>query len=418
MNINIAFHYAAVSVLAKFINPAKEFLKDDFNKALLAIVLLIGIAAFLYQPAAAVHPPEPSGNSTFIHFFYLSTCPHCHVQMEKLHPRLESEYGVEIAYHEASAPGTRELFESVCDKRGLAGHVPTTLVGNRTFVGYSDAIGAQIEAAVKECIAANCTDPLVEMGCIEAEKQQVFTLPVIGEIDGRTYSLPLLAVSLGLIDGFNPCAMWVLVYLISLVMMMNDRKRIFLVVGSFVLASGILYFLFMSAWLNAFLLVGYLRPVSLLIGMIALFGAATSIREFVESGKKGVECKVGDAQSHAKMASDAKRIATAPFTLGLLASIIALAFVVNSVEFVCSSAIPAVFTQVLALRGLSTLEYYGYILLYVLFFMLDDLVIFGLAAFTVSGGLGDKYARYCKLIGGAIMLILGIMLLFFPKALS
>lgn len=191
-----------------------------------------------------------------------------------------------------------------------------------------------------------------------------------------------------------------------------------LIVGSFVLASGALYFLFMSAWLNAFLLVGYMRPVSVLIGMLALGGAIVNLREYFQSDKDGLECKVGDAQEHAKMAADAKSIVNAPLTLATLAAIVGLAFVVNSVEFVCSAAIPAVFTQVLALRQLGTLEYYGYILLYDFFFMLDDMIIFGLAVFTVSGGIGEKYARYCKLVGGAIMFILGLMLLFAPQMLS
>jgi cadmium resistance protein CadD (predicted permease) len=91
--------------------------------------------------------------------------------------------------------------------------------------------------------------------------------------------------------------------------------------------------------------------------------------------------------------------------------IIALAFTVNSVEFVCSAAIPAVFTQVLSLASLTTFQHYGYILLYVFFFMLDDLVIFGTAAFALTSGLGDRYARYSRPVGATILIILGLLLL-------
>jgi hypothetical protein len=111
------------------------------------------------------------------------------------------------------------------------------------------------------------------------------------------------------------------------------------------------------------------------------------------------------------------RLVSAPLTFAIILSIIGLAFVVNSVEFVCSSAIPAVFTQVLALSGLSSLQHYLYILLYVFFFMLDDLVIFGMAAFAIGSGLGEKYAKYCKLVGGAIMTVLGLIMLFAPQLL-
>ncbi len=394
-----------------------EFLKDDFHKAIVVLVLLLGIAALVLQPQAATLPQQQGANDTFYHFFYLSTCPHCHEQMNDLHPALEREFNLTIAYHEASEPGNRELFEQVCEERGLSGNVPTTFVGNKTFIGYSPRIGEEIRLAVRECQEQGCANPLSDHSSKNQEAKYLFDLPFLGKVDGRTASLPVLAVVLGLIDGFNPCAMWVLVYLISLVMTMNDKKRIFLIVGSFILASGILYFLFMTAWLNAFLLVGYLRPVSIFIGMLAFGGGVLGLREYWDTREGELNCKVGDAQEHSKLAAKAKLVATAPITISLLFSIIVLAFVVNSVEFVCSSAIPAVFTQILALQQLPTLEYYGYILLYDLFFMLDDLIIFGLAAFTISGSLGNKYARWCKLAGGAIMLLLGIMLLFLPRLL-
>ena len=405
-------------LIGKIAESAGEFMEDDFRKAILITVIFLGIAALFLQPAIAVLPNQPSGNQTFYHFFYLSTCPHCHEQMDTLHPSLEKEFNLTIAYHEASTTENRELFEKICSQRGLAGNVPTTLVGNRTFVGYSPSIGLEIRQAVEECGKIGCPDPLSGEVRNDTGTQRSFDLPLVGKVDAMSASLPALAAVLGLIDGFNPCAMWVLVYLISLVMAMNDRKRAILIAGSFVLASGVLYFLFMAAWLNAFLLVGYMRPVMVLVGMLAIGGGAISLKEYLDSRQGGPACKVGDAASHAKMAADAKWIATGQLTIPLVFSIIALAFVVNSVEFVCSSAIPAVFTQILALRQLPAPEYYGYILLYDFFFMLDDLVIFGLAAFAVSGATGDRYARLCKLAGGAIMLLLGIMLLFFPRFLQ
>ncbi|MBT4540979.1 hypothetical protein HOC35_05690 [Candidatus Woesearchaeota archaeon] len=222
---------------------------------------------------------------------------------------------------------------------------------------------------------------------------------------------------MGLIDGFNPCAMWVLVFLIGILLEVKDRKRVWLIVGSFVLASGILYFLFMTAWLNVFLLAGYIRMLTVLIGLFALGGGIINVKEYIESRNQPLTCKIGDIESRAKTMDKVKHIATAPLTITIFFSIIALAFVVNSVEFVCSSAIPAVFTQVLALSGLGALKYYLYIGLYTFFFMLDDLVIFGLAAFTINSSFGEKYAKYCHLAGGVIMVVLGFLLLFMPELL-
>ena len=194
------------------------------------------------------------------------------------------------------------------------------------------------------------------------------------------------------------------------------KRKIWLLVGSFVFASGVLYFLFMTAWLNAFLLVGYFRPMTIAIGLVALGGGILNVREFVTT-KGALVCEIQGEESRKKTMSRMERIVSAPVTLATIGGIIALAFVVNSIEFVCSSALPAIFTHVLSLSNLSTIQYYGYILLYDFFFMLDDLIIFSSAAFAMTSGLGDRYAKYCKPVGGAILMILGALLLFAPHLL-
>jgi hypothetical protein len=224
-------------------------------------------------------------------------------------------------------------------------------------------------------------------------------------------------VTLGIVDGFNPCAMWVLVYLIALLMGFGDRKRMILVVAVFVLASGILYFLFMTAWLNVFLFLSYFRPVTIMVGLAALGGGILSVKDYIET-KGAPVCKVTDVEGRKRITGDMKRLLSAPLTWATMLGIIILAFTVNSIEFLCSFALPAVFAQVLALSDLSFWEHYGYILLYDIFFMLDDMIIFGLAAWTVSGVSGETYSKYCKVIGGLVLLVLGLMLIFAPQLLS
>lgn len=247
-------------------------------------------------------------------------------------------------------------------------------------------------------------------------EETLVTLPFLGEVDAVEYSLPVLAVVLGLVDGFNPCAMWVLVYLISVVAMLHDKRKTWLLVGSFVLASGILYFLFMTAWLNVFLLVGLIRPVTILIGLFALYLGVTSLHDYYTT--EVLQCGVGDAASKRRTTKRIDRVVNAPLSVATVAGITALAFVVNSIEFVCSSALPAVYAHVLALSGVGWLAQHLYILLYVLFFMLDDLLIFGLAAFAIHSSIGQRYAKWCRLIGGLIMLVLGLIMLFFPSLLQ
>jgi hypothetical protein len=99
-----------------------------------------------------------------------------------------------------------------------------------------------------------------------------------------------------------------------------------------------------------------------------------------------------------------------------LGGIIVLAFLVNLVELVCSAGLPAIYTQILALNNLANWQYYFYIFLYVFFFMVDDLLIFIVAMVTLKmTGLSTRYARYSHLIGGILMIIIGILLIFKPE---
>ena len=391
----------------------REFLAPKFNLYLVVCLLLIGGFLALASPAGA-----PSGDGLVVNYFYLPTCPHCAEQRPIIDEMRSEMPSVSFIIHDASSvDGAGRFYELAeaagMDKSQLA--VPTTFIGRRPLVGAHSK--EAIRDAIADCEAnsagengGNATSQEMGTGFTE------FELPFLGRTDLKSLSLPALAVVLGLVDGFNPCAMWVLVYLIALILNLNDRKKIWLIVGSFVFASGALYFIFMAAWLNAFLLLGYIRLVTIAIGLAAIGGGILNLREYLTT-KGALVCKVGDEESHTKTAKRIEQILAQPISLGVIAAIIALAFVVNSVEFVCSSAIPAVFTQILAQSGLSTLEHYGYIGLYTLLFMLDDLLIFGLAAFAVSSGVGEKYAKYCKALGGIILVILGLLLLFAPHLL-
>lgn len=250
----------------------------------------------------------------------------------------------------------------------------------------------------------------------EVWRPETVSLPVFGAIRLTDFSLPVLAMLLGLADGFNPCAMWALVYLLSLLVSLQDRRKIWLLVGSFVLASGVLYFLFMTAWLNVFLLLGYLRPLTLAIGAGAMVIGVVDLRAFMLTRGAPV-CPVGSTDFKKRTMGRMERLVAAPLSLVSILGVVALAFTVNAIEFACSAGLPAIFTHTLSLRQLSPPQYYGYILLYDFFFMLDDLLIFSLAAFTLRTTMAGGYVRYGKLAGGIVLVGLGLVMLFAPEML-
>jgi hypothetical protein len=391
-----------LSMYNRVTNFLRNTFQDRFKRYLIISLIILGIViGFTSQGTSS------AGEGFEVYFFHLPGCSSCEAQ-EPFNEKLENTYSINITHHDATTPAGSALLSEKLAELGIEVEpdFPITIFGNQVFGGWEseETTGRAIEEALQQCLAGDCPPPTGE------EPGDGIDLPGIGPIDPADYSLPALAVILGLVDGFNPCAMWVLIYLISLIATLRDRKRIWLIVGSFVLASGVLYFLFMTAWLNAFLLIGYAKPVTTVIGLVALGGGILQLREVVET-KGAIVCKVTDEGSRQKTMTRIQKVVSSPITLGTIAGIVVLAFAVNSIEFVCSAAIPAIFTRVLSLASLTTFQYYGYILLYVAFFMLDDLVIFGTAAIAMTSGLGERYAKYFRPVGATILIILGVLLL-------
>lgn len=397
------------------LSTIKKFFSSKFNIYLIIFLLFTGtLAYFVTQEEVG----EESEDEFTVYFFYLPTCPHCSEQKPILKELEQEMPEVSFVWYDASSEKGSRLFYQMASEAGLDTSelgVPMTFISKHVLRGLhtKEEIKSQISQCMKEC---KDNEEITKVGEDRVNTGfKDFELPIIGRTDLTKFSLPSLSIILGLIDGFNPCAMWVLVYLIGLLVGIGDRKKIWFIVGSFVLASGILYFLFMTAWINLFLIIGYIKIITILIGLIALGGGIINIKDYLT--KKSLSCDVGDTESHEKTMKKIKDVISQPLSISIMLSIIGLAFAVNSIEFVCSSAIPTVFTQILALSGLSALQYYLYIGLYVLFFMMDDLVIFSLAAFSIGSVMGEKYAKYCKLFGGIILLILGLILVFAPHLL-
>jgi len=241
-------------------------------------------------------------------------------------------------------------------------------------------------------------------------------LPLIGRVSVRDVGLPLFTLAVGLVDGFNPCAMWVLVFLLSLLARMHSRPRMLAVAGTFVFISGIVYFLFMAAMLNVFLLVGFARPIQVILGVFALFAGLIHTKDFF-AFHKGITLSIPESAKPGIYAR-VNRILHAPSVVASIAGAAVLAVLVNMVEMLCTAGLPAVYTSVLSSYHLSRWSYYGYLALYQVTYMFDDALLLGIAVITLSRGrMQERSGRVLKLVSGVIMLLLGLLLLFAPNVL-
>jgi hypothetical protein len=370
-----------------------------------ALAVVLGVAFAALQFAANVAPPPASSvawqHDGRLHVFFHPDCPHCHDAIEFLKTRPS----IDFVLHDVSTSANEALLRMVAGQHSIPEGelgVPLFVRGSRYLMGFGSA-----ETTGRELLALARDETAVARDDGEASR---IRLPLLGDVDPSRYSLLALTALMGLSDGFNPCAMWVLVYLISLIAGIQEQRKVWWLVGTFVLASGILYFLFMTAWLNTFLIIGYIRPLTQLIALVAVgFGADHLFELAVKRGV--IVCEVGDAEQRRRTMRWVRDLVAAPVGLASIVLVIGLAFTVNAIEFVCSAALPAIFTHMLALTDLPPSLYYGYIALYVAFFMLDDLVIFGFAAFAVQKVIDTRYAAFSRAAGGAALIGLGLWML-------
>lgn len=378
-------------------------------------------------PAATSAPsPEPTVN---LYFFWAQGCPHCLREKSFLDKMGKKYAGLRI--HSFEVSGHREnleLLHRVADRLQVeVTGIPFTVVGRDYFVGwqFEETSGAALEAAIRKNLENPGADVVQELAAARPavpgvpEKKVIpdrIKVPLLGELETRTLSLGLLTVLIGALDGFNPCALWVLILLLGFLLGMENNLRRWVLGTTFVAASALVYFLIMVAWLNLFLFLGFLFWVRLGIALLALAAGYYNLREYF-TARAGV-CKVSTGGRRHKIIIKVQDFIKKESFWLALGGIIVLAFAVNVVELICSAGFPVVYLQVLSLTPLAKWQYYLYILLYVSIFMLDDLLVFLAAMITFQvTGISTRYKSFSHLIGGLLMFLLGFLLIFKPEAL-
>lgn len=413
---------------------------------------LIVFAVFLLLPVSA----KADEKVINIHLFYGNGCPHCAAEEEFLSDYLKDRTDVKLYKYEVWYDShNQELLSKVQKEMGTTNKngVPFTVIGKKTIVGYADGVtdeqikdtinyylnndyrdyAGEITGKVKknevkedttkdESKAEDKKENKIEKADDTKDSDQTdenVTVPVLGKINAKKVSLPILAVVLGFVDGFNPCAMWILIFLITMLFNMKDRKKMWILGLTFILTSGIVYLMFMLAWLNLATFISKIAFIRLLIAVIALVVGLINVYKYIDSLKKKDEgCDVVDKKDRKKIMEKIISITREKKFIIALLGIMVLAASVNIIELMCSIGIPLLFTQILAMNNLSTFSYMIYMFIYIFFFLIDDIVIFVISMVTLKvTGLSTKYTKYSHLIGGIIMLIIGLLLIIKPELL-
>ena len=371
-------------------------------------------------------------NEVTLYLFHGDGCPHCQDEMEYL-KTIEKKYDYlkiekyEVWYDEENS----ELLKKVQDVYEISSKgVPTNIIGNTVITGFSLSTGSKLERAIEyyhdndyENIMPKIIDGSYDGGkpvdtFDDKEKKLdddlTVDVPIFNKVNLKNVSLISAAFIIGLIDGFNPCAMWVLLFLISVLMGMKNRKRMWILGLTFLITSALVYMFIMLSWINIAVKMTSIIWLRNIIAIIALIGGIVNLKSFIKERKES-GCQVVDDKKRKKIFSKIKKFTSEKNFIIALFGVVGLAISVNVVELACSAGLPIVFSELLVLNKTSETMKFVYTLIYIFFFLIDDLVVFFIAMITMKiTGISTKYNKFSHLLGGFIMIIIGVLLLFKP----
>lgn len=396
-----------------------------------ALALAVGMALSGVCAAAAESVPADSAiqaASADIEVFVREDCPHCDQAKAFLAAlrRERPELRILIRDVRRDSAALKRL-QDIAARQDTMPRVPAFLIDGRLILGYTDdsTSGQQIREALEPernaipgSAAETCeSNEILSCGpepITPVANTETFEVTLFGHrISLNQTGLPAFTLAMGVLDGLNPCSLWVLILMISLLAPMNNRGRMLAIAGTFVAVEGIAYFVFMAAWLNLFLLIGISRLSEIVIAGLALTAGAINVKDFLAYGR-GVSLSIPD-KAKPGIYARIRRVLQADNLWGALVGAVVLAVLVQFVELLCTSGFPALYTRILTLRQLGGLEYYAYLLLYNLAYMLDDIVILGIGVATLSQRrLQEHEGRWLKLISGLVMVGLGGYLIGMP----
>lgn len=340
-----------------------------------------------------------------IYLFYSKICPHCQKE-EKYFETLKEKYQDKIniyTYEVTENKTNNEIMKSL--KKELKENsqgVPFTIIGSKTFLGYDESLNERIENTIESYLDEN------------TKTDNTYTIPILGKIEGKNASIILIAIILGFIDGFNPCAMWILLLLINMCISIKDKKKMLIVCLTFIITSGIIYFLSMLGigFILDLTTISYIRNI---IAILAIILGIYNLYTYLKT-RKQTGCHVVKKEKRKTIITKINNILNNKNTVLMFGGTIILATSVSLVEMACSLGFPTIFLELLSINNIHSFLKVTYLLIYILFYLIDDIVVLFLSikAFETKG-ISTKYNKYVHLIGGLIMILMGVLLIFKPE---
>lgn len=395
------------------------------------------LTALLLSCSALVHAASPADDAFWygtapdgtpsikLYFFWTPTCPHCQAAQPFIRSLPGQHPWIELRSYPVkdNAANARLYFDTAAALGKEALSVPGFIFCREVEIGYDSAetsgryLLGKLEACRARLLHEGVAGVDAETAATTPVEEPRVELPLVGQVDAASWSLPVLTVVLASMDAFNPCAFFVLLFLLSLLVHAKSRARMLVVGGTFVLFSGLVYFVFMAAWLNVFLVAGELRAITVAAGVVALLIGVINIKDYFWF-RAGVSLSIPESAKPGLFRR--MREVVAAGSLGpMLLSTVLLAIAANSYELLCTAGFPMVYTRALTLAGLESWQHYAYLAAYNIIYVIPLLAIVLVFVRTMGARkLSESEGRVLKLVSGYMMAAFGIVLLYAPQQLT
>ena len=344
--------------------------------------------------------------------FWGDGCPHCAAEKQFLGDLQDDYPDLAITLYEIwNSAENRQLFADTADRMGFeASAVPTTIIGERVWVGWGNNVAREITEVVAALFAGQPAP--------EPTEQRVIDVPFIGEVDVGGKSLVASTVLIAFVDGVNPCSLWVLSVLLALVLHSGSRRRVAAVGGVFLLVTSTMYGLYMVGSYSALSYAGSLdwiqRGVALVVGVLGLLQLKDAVG--IAAGPSLSVSKGSRPGLYARMRglADPQRS-----VMAVLGATVLLAVGVSLMETPCTLGLPVMWTNMLSERDVPFAGAAVLFVLYLTVFLIDELAVFVVAVATMRAmKVQEHHGRGLKMVSGVVMLTLAVTMVLWPDAMD
>lgn len=421
-------------------------LRSLMVRGLLASLLVAVLGAFFSQPASAA-PDVPSAASTSgsvaaaaedeprpveLVYFRGEGCPNC----EKLEEWWEDELFVEfpnvtvVDYEIWNDAANRDVFARLGEELDFpATATPTVILGERVWIGYSSAVTNDMRASIAaasrgEAVqgglygspqAGACDSETLQ--CTAAGSGTTIDVPLFGQIDLGEHSLLFSTLVIGFVDGINPCSLWVITVLLTIVIRTGSRRRVIAIGSTFLVVTAAMYALFMAGIYSVLGLMGHLVQIQLAVAAIAGVFGLFALKDYF-AFKKGPSLSISDSAKPG-LYKRMRDLAGTKALLPALGATVVLAVLVSLLETPCTAGLPVLWTGMLQQAGVDGATAVLYFIVYMIPFLIDEFVVFAIAVVTMRATrMQEKHGQLLKLVAGVTMLTLAGAMVIAPGVME